>query len=161
VYIASGVLVLGAAGFAAFKLRGSAAGVAGDDKIDKIDEPEPTTNPQGKLVSATGEPLRMITRDDGELIVNALVPETIHANVAVHTHLEIKTKLGAGFAAREVVVTIENPQHQATAARAQLHGDEAGHYVFRHVFPAPGTYIVRIFPSETETVSEIDLDVVN
>ena len=158
VYLTAGLFVLAGAGFTAFKLRGPAATVAGDDKIE---EPEPTTNTQGKPVSATGEPLRMIARDDGELIVNALVPETIHANVPVHTHLEIKTKLGAGFAAREVVVTIEDPQHHATATRAQLHGDQAGHYVFQHVFPAPGTYIVRIFPSETETVSEIDLDVVN
>jgi len=41
-----------------------------------------------------------------------------------------------------------------------MHGDRSGHYAFRHAFAEPGHYVVRIFPSETQTVSTIDLDVV-
>jgi serine/threonine-protein kinase len=143
-------LALSGAGFAGYRLRGS-----GDARVD---EPEPS-EAAGKPVSATGEALRLITRDDGELIVRTLVPEVIHAGIAVPAHLEIKTKLGGPFSAKEVVVTIEDPHHNATAQAAAMHGDHAGHYVFHHSFAEPGAYVVRIFPSETETVSTIDLDV--
>jgi hypothetical protein len=146
-----GALALSGAGFAGYRLHG-----AGDPRND---DPEPSETAQGQPVSASGVPLRLITRDDGELIVRALVPEVIHAGVAVPAHLEIKTKLGGQFSAKEVVVTIEDPHHNATAQTAVIHGDHAGHYVFRHAFAEPGAYVVRIFPSETETTSTIDLDV--
>jgi hypothetical protein len=149
---ALGVLALSGAGFAGYRLRGGAE--------LRLEEPEPSETAQGQRVAASGEPLRQITRDDGELIVRALVPEVIHAGPPVPTHLEIKTKLGGPFSAREVVVTIEDPHHNATAQAAVLHGDQAGHYMFRHSFTEPGAYVVRIFPSETETISTIDLDVV-
>jgi hypothetical protein len=147
--VALGVLVMAGAGFAAFRLRGGAD-----------DEPEPAQTATGNPVSATGETLRLIARDDGELIIRTLVPEVIHANAVVHAHLEITTKLGGPFPAKQVVVTIEDPHHSATAQTAVLHGDHPGHYVFRHTFSEPGDYIVRIFPSETETVSTIELTVV-
>ena len=105
------------------------------------------------------EALRLIACDDGELIVRTLVPDVIHAAVPTSIHLEIKTKLGAKFSARQVVVTIEDPHGNATAQTAMMHSDQTGHYVFHHRFAEPGPYIVRIFPSETETVSTIELDV--
>ncbi|HEY0481557.1 MAG TPA: serine/threonine-protein kinase [Kofleriaceae bacterium] len=145
-------LALSGAGFAGYRLR------VGSDAAP--DEPEPSETAQGAPVSASGELLRRITRDDGELIIRALVPDIIHAGIPVAAHLEIKTKLGAEFSAREVVVTIEDPDHSATAQTAVMHRDHAGHYVFHHTFAAPGAYVVRIFPSETETVSTFDLDVV-
>jgi hypothetical protein len=145
------VLALSGAGFAAYRLRTG----TGNPSLD-----EPSETAQGKLVSPTGEALRVIPRDDGELIIRTVVPDVIHCNVPIHAHLEIKTKLGSQFSARQVVVTIEDPEHQATAQTAEMHGDQAGHYVFRHTFTRPGPYVVRIFPSETETVSTIDLDVV-
>jgi hypothetical protein len=40
-----------------------------------------------------------------------------------------------------------------------VHGDEVGHDMFRHTVPRPGRHIVRIFPSETESMSTLDLDV--
>ena len=40
-----------------------------------------------------------------------------------------------------------------------MHGDEVGHYMFRHTFTRPGRHIVRIFPSETEATSTFELDV--
>ncbi|HEY0192935.1 MAG TPA: serine/threonine-protein kinase [Kofleriaceae bacterium] len=123
-------------------------GAGGDD-----DEPEPAAAPGGDGT------LRLISSDDGELIVRALVPETIHVNTSVRTRLEIKTKLGGQFHARQVVVTIEDPSHHATAQTAQLRAGEPGHYSFRHTFTAIGTYVVRMFPSETETVSTIELTV--
>jgi hypothetical protein len=146
-----GALALSGAGFAAYKLRG-----AGDGALD---EPEPSETAQGTPISASGEALRLVSRDDGELIIRTLVPEVIHANVAVPAHLEIRTKLGGEFRAKQVVVTIEDPHHNATAQTAAMHSDRPGHYAFRHTFTEPGPYIVRIFPSETETVSTIDLDV--
>ena len=146
-----GVLALSGAGFAAYRMYGNADAA--------LEEPEPSERAPGKLVSASGEALRMIPRDDGELIVRTLVPEVIHAGVAVHAHLEIMTKLGGPFSAKQVVVTVEDPHHHATAQTAVMHGDKSGHYVFRHTFAEPGPYVVRIFPSETETVSTLDLDV--
>jgi hypothetical protein len=148
--VALGVLVMAGAGFAALRLRGGGAD----------DEPEPAQTATGKPVSATGEALRVIARDDGELIIRTLVPEVIRVDTLVHAHLEITTKLGRPFPAKQVVVTIEDPHHSATAQTAVMHGDHPGHYVFRHAFGEPGDYIVRIFPSETETVSTIELSVV-
>jgi serine/threonine-protein kinase len=145
-------LGLSGAGFAGYRLRGGGDG--------RLDEPEPSETPAGQRVSASGEPLRLIVRDDGELIVRALVPEVVHEGAQVPTHLEIKTKLGSPLTAREVVVTVEDPHHNATAQTAAMHGDQAGHYMFRHRFAEPGAYVVRIFPSETESVTTLDLDVV-
>lgn len=146
--IALGVLAglaLSGAGFAGYRLRG------GDGGAGHVDEPEPS--------SAAGQSLRLIAHDDGELIIRALVPEAIHAGVPVAAHLEIKTKLGGQFSARQVVVTIEDPAGNATATTATMHGDQAGHYMFHHTFTQTGHFIVRVFPSETEAMSTFDLDV--
>src|SRR5678816_4808929 len=75
------------------------------------DWPEPTEAVPGRPVSGSGEALRLIARDDGELIVRTLVPEVIHAGIAIHGHLEITTKLGARFSAKQVVITVEDPHH--------------------------------------------------
>ena len=149
--IALGALALSGVGFAALRLRGGAAAA---------DEQEPTEAVPGRPVSASGEALRLIARDDGELIVRTMVPEVIHAGVPVHGHLEITTKLGARFSAKQVVITVEDPHHRATAQTAATHGDGSGHYAFRHTFAEPGAYVLRIFPSEAQTVSTIELDVV-
>ncbi|HZJ66333.1 MAG TPA: serine/threonine-protein kinase [Kofleriaceae bacterium] len=149
--IALGALALSGVGFAALRLRGGAA---------EADEPEPTEAVPGRPVSGSGEALRLIARDDGELIVRTLVPEVIHAGIAIHGHLEITTKLGARFSAKQVVITVEDPHHRATAQTAAMHGDGSGHYAFRHTFAEPGTYVLRIFPSEAQTVSTVELDVV-
>jgi serine/threonine-protein kinase len=141
------------AGFAGYRLRGEGHG------DDRIDEPEPSETQQGTPMSASGEPLRLIARDDGELIIRTLVPEVIHAGLPIVAHLEIKTKLGGQFGARQVVVTIEDPAGNATAQTAAMHGDQSGHYVFHHTFAVAGRHIVRIFPSETESMSTIELGV--
>jgi serine/threonine-protein kinase len=143
------IALLGA-GFAAFRIRGGAG----------PDDPEPSETETGTPVSATGEPLRLIPRDDGELIIRTLVPEVIHANVPIRAHFEIKTKYGGQFSAKQVVVTVEDPHHRATGQTAVAHGDRPGHYAFSHSFAEPGAYVIRIFPSDTETISTIDLDVV-
>jgi serine/threonine-protein kinase len=142
------MLALSGVGFAALRLGGS-----GDD------EAEPSVTGSGASISASGEALRMIAHDDGELIVRTLIPEMVRAGAPVHAHLEITNKLGGRFSASQVVITVEDPHHNATAQTAAAHGDRPGHYAFVHTFPEPGHYIVRIFPSETETVSTIDLDV--
>ena len=125
-----------------------------------VDAPDSAEPVPGQLVSASGVPLRLIPRDDGELIVRTLVPEVIHAGVPVHAFIEIKTKLGGAFSAKQVVVTVEDPGHHASAHSAALHRAKPGNYTFRHTFAEPGAYVIRIFPSETETVSTIELDVV-
>jgi eukaryotic-like serine/threonine-protein kinase len=144
-------VALSGIGFAVYQLHGAVDANA--------DDPAPRGTAPGALVSPTGEPLRLIPRDDGELIVRTIVPEVIRANLPIQAHVEIKNKLGGRFPARQVVVTVEDPQHRATAQTAAMYGGEAGHYMFRHTFPQPGPYIVRIFPSETESVSTIELDV--
>ncbi len=150
-----GALALIGVGFAVAQLRGERA-----DDGDAAGAPASAEPVPGQLVSASGVPLRLIPRDDGELIIRTLVPEVIHARVATHAFLEIRTKLGSPFSAKQVVVTIEDPDHNATAQTAAIHRRKPGHYAFRHTFAAPGPHVVRIFPSETETVSTIDLDVV-
>jgi hypothetical protein len=132
-----GALALGG-GLAAWALR------AGDD------EPELDVPAAAKL--------RLIARDDGELIVRTRVPEVIRARVPIRADLEITTKLGGAFGAKQVVITVEDPQHNATAQTAAAHG-KPGHFAFRHTFAAPGTYVVRIFPSETESNATFELDV--
>jgi hypothetical protein len=126
--VALGVLALSGVGFAALRWRGDA----------ELDHPEPSETAPGRAVSASGEALRLIARDDGELIVRTLVPEVIRAGVAIHGHIQITTKLGARFGAKQVVITVED----------------------RHTFAEPGTYVLRIFPSEAQTVSTIELEVV-
>jgi serine/threonine protein kinase len=148
--LALGMLALSGVGFAALRLSGDAA----------LDEPEPTEAVLGRPVSASGEALRLIARDDGELIVRTLVPEVIRAGTAIHGHIQITTKLGARFGAKQVVITVEDSRHRATAQTAAAHGAGSGHYAFRHTFAEPGTYVLRIFPSEAQTVSTIELDVV-
>jgi len=145
-------LAAAGAGLAVY-LRGASEPAAGDAP----DSAEPVP---GQLVSAAGVPLRLIPRDDGELIVRTLVPQVIHANVPVHAFIEIKTKLGSPFSAKQVVVTVEDPEHHASAHSAPLHRAKPGNYTFRHTFPTPGSYVIRIFPSETETVSTLELEVV-
>jgi hypothetical protein len=149
---------LSGAGFAGYRLR------AGDSQPDaradaRINVPEPSETAAGQPVSAAGEPLRRIAHDDGELIIRALVPAAIHAGTEVLTHFEITNKLGGAFPATHVVVTIADPEGGATGLTAVMHGDHPGHYVFRHAFPHAGHYVVRIFPSETEAMSTIELDV--
>ncbi len=146
---ALGVLALSGAGVAGFRLRGGAD--------TGPEEPEPSEAAPGRHVSASGEALRLIPSDDGELILRTLVPEVIHAGTAIRAHLEIKTKLGGEFSAKQVVITVEDPHHNATAQTAAAHGDHPGHFGFLHTFAEPGTYVVRIFPSETESMSTIDL----
>ena len=143
-----GALALSAAGFAAVRMRAPGP-----------DEAEPARTAQGRLVSSSGEALRVIPSDDGELIIRTTVPEVIHANAPIQAHLEIKTKLGGEFDAKQVVVTIEDPHHRATALTAAMHGDKVGHFAFRHTFTEPGPYVIRVFPSESETVSTTELDV--
>jgi protein kinase-like protein len=136
-------LALSGAGFAGYRLRG------GDSRPDdRVEEPEP---------SGTTE--RLIAHDDGELIIRALIPDTIRVGIPIAAHLEIKTKLGGQFSARQVVITIEDPAGNATAQTAAMHGDQTGHYMFHHTFTQPGHHIVRVFPSDTEAMSTIDVDV--
>ena len=156
--LAVATAALGGARFAGYRLR------AGDSPPDaradaRINVPEPSETAAGQPVSAAGEPLRRIAHDDGELIIRALVPAAIHAGTEVLTHFEITNKLGGAFPATHVVVTIADPEGGATGLTAVMHGDQPGHYVFRHAFSRAGHYVVRIFPSETEAMSTIDLDV--
>jgi serine/threonine-protein kinase len=157
-------LALSGAGFAGYRLRGGVgSGAAGTAEAGAgeapIAEPEPSRTAQGEPVSASGELLRLLAHDDGELITRALVPDALRAGESVPIHLEIRTKLGSGFRAREVVITIADDGGNATAQTAAMHGDHIGHYAFRHRFAAPGHFTMRIFPSDSEATATFELDV--
>jgi hypothetical protein len=145
----------------ALALAASAAGAyfLHDGVGEAADAVERGRSTQGSLAFPPGVALRQISNDDGELIVRTTVPEVIRANVAMLAYVEIRTKLGGAFDAKQVIVTVEDPHHKATAQTAGIHGGKAGRYAFHHTFGEPGTYVVRVFPSESETVSTIELDV--
>jgi hypothetical protein len=138
-----------AAGYVARGRMGASTG-ADDELADTADGP---TNP-------TGPHRRMIVRDDGDLVLQALVPDPIGAHRAIRAHLVLRNKLGEPLRADQLVVTVTDTRGAATGLVAQPPHDHAGHFTFRYTFPAPGTYIVRVFPpSSGDSTFELPLEV--
>jgi serine/threonine-protein kinase len=100
---------------------------------------------------------RDIALDDGELLVRVVVPDPIVAGREVRPHLEIKNKLGQPVTADEVVVTIADDKG-ATGLNAHPR-HKPGHYTLSYTFPAPGHYMLRVFPPSVDSVFELPLDV--
>jgi serine/threonine protein kinase len=100
---------------------------------------------------------RDIALDDGELLVRVVVPDPIVSGREVRPHLEIKNKLGQPVTANEVVVTIADAKG-ATGLNAQPR-HKPGHYTLSYTFPAPGHYVLRVFPPSVDSVFELPLDV--
>jgi len=152
------VLALGAAGVAAVKLsRGSSVAVAdassggaADDDLDPQDGAAPSV--------FTGR--RQVVVDDGENASRVTLYDPIVAGTRTRTQLEIWNAIGAPLDAPQVVVTITDPSGAATGLTATASKKTKGRYAFRHVFPTPGHYVLRVFPPEVASVFLIDLDVI-
>lgn len=141
-----GVLAMAGGAAGVWQLREGYQRVAVNADVDDVRSPALVDQP------------RLITRDDGELLLRTRVPQVLRAGVSAEAQIEIRTKLGGAFAAEQVVVTVEDPRQGATALTAAIHG-RPGHYAIRHTFAEPGRHILRIFPSQTETAATIELDV--
>jgi hypothetical protein len=149
----AGAVALAVTGLGAFVLgRGHDAG-----KASAATTAEPEDLPNGPVHPGAGR--RDIFDDDGELVLHALVPDPIIAGKEIRPHLEIKNKLGQPVVAREIVVTIADEHSGATGLTALPHGDETGHYAFLYTFPAPGKYVIRVFPPSVDSAFEIPVDV--
>jgi hypothetical protein len=149
-------IALAAAGFAAFQL-GRDQRVAG--KVTDASTAEPDELPNGP-VSASGDHRRAVFKDDGELVLHAVVPDPIEAGAEIRPHLEIKNKLGQPIVAAEIVVTVTDARGGAKGLTARPHGGERGHYDFLYAFPQPGRYVLRVFPPSVDSSFEIPVDVI-
>jgi serine/threonine-protein kinase len=130
----------------------SAAASAGDASHE-----EPIDTPNGPVHSGDGR--RDVVRDDGEIILHALVPDPITAGHEIRPHLDVKNKLGQPVIADSIVVTISDEAGGAKGLTARPHGDKNGHYDFHYTFAQPGHYMLRVFPPSIDSAFEIPLDV--
>ncbi|MBA3460266.1 MAG: protein kinase [Deltaproteobacteria bacterium] len=151
------VVVLGVVGLAAFKLsRNANVAIAGgesggDDSTDSVDPTQPSV--------ATGH--RTVVADDGELTTRVTLHDPIVAGTPVSTVIELWNPIGGPLEADHVVITVEDPHGAATGMTASPAKKSKGKYAFRHIFPVPGRYVVRVFPPEAASVFMIDVDVVS
>lgn len=156
---AVGVLALCAAGFAAMKLARGAGGASvadaaqGDDDATDLADGSDSSSPS----VFTGR--RTLVVDDGEMSSRVTLYDPITAGTRTRTQLEIWNAIGAPLDVPQVVVTIEAPGGGATGITAPASKRTKGKYAFRYVFPAPGHYVLRVFPPEVSTVFLIDVDV--
>ena len=149
-----GVLALSGAGFAALKLsRNSGAAMVGGDAAvggdDDVSDPTAPSRPSGRTVVV----------DDGEMSARVTLDDPIVAGTGTRTSLEIWNAIGAPLDVDHVVITIEDPLGGASGLTAAPSKKTKGKYAFKHIFPAPGHYIVRVFPPEVATVFLVDVDV--
>ena len=143
------VLALAAAAAGGYALRGHLGPLSGGDELaDSADGP---TDPAGPH-------RRTIVRDDGDLVLQALVPDPLAAHRAIRAHLVLRNKLGEPLSASQLVVTVTDGNGTATGLVAQPHHDHAGHFTFSYTFPSPGPYVVRVFPpSSGDSTFELPL----
>ncbi|HEU4613830.1 MAG TPA: serine/threonine-protein kinase [Kofleriaceae bacterium] len=145
------VVLLGGAGFAMYSLRDRPAAPPQDaDEIAVDNDP---------LVGRR----RTLYKDNGEMIVQALVPDPLFAGQVIRSRLEIKNKLGQPIVADEIVLTIADETGAAKGLTARprrnAKSDQAGRYYFRYTFPKPGHYTLRVFPPSIDSLFEITIDV--
>ena len=105
--------------------------------------------------------LREIASDDGTFVCRVRVPETIRAKVPARTQIRVLSKFGEAIEAAEVVVTIEDTRGAATGytARRRTPAGQPPYFGFRHAYPAPGHYVMRVFPPDSDSVFRFELDV--
>jgi serine/threonine-protein kinase len=147
---------LGAAGFAVVQLR---------DHSDSAGA-EPAEEGAG---SATNDPLvgrrKILVKDNGDMIVHALVPDPLLAGQEARSRLELRNKLGQPVVADEVVLTIDDgggaakglTAHPPRSAEAKA--ASPGRYYFRYTFPHKGHYTLRVFPPSVDSSLELPVDV--
>jgi serine/threonine protein kinase len=161
-------VLVGGAGFAMHELRTRPA------VATEAEEPPLDNDP---LVSRR----RALYKDNGEMIVQAMVPDPLIAGHEIRSRLEIRNKLGQPIIADEIVLTIaddtgaakgltarprrtsstpaESATGSATARTTVTGAPTPGRYYFRYTFPKPGRYTLRIFPPSIDSLLEIPIDV--
>ena len=137
-------LVFGGAGFAVREL-GFPRAVVLDTTSEEVD------TRVGKY--------RTLVKDNGEMIVQATVPDPIPAAHEVGSRLVIKNKLGQPVVADQIVMTITDPAGNAKGLPARASRQVKGRYYFRYTFPQPGRYLLRVFPPSIDSSFEIPVDV--
>ena len=146
-------LVVGGVGFAAYRFTdGSHAAIAsGTDAADGelTDSTEPS--------AFTGR--RTVISDDGEMTQRTTLYDPIVAGTRARTTFELWNAIGAPIEATNLVVTIEGPDGKATGVSAKPSRRTKGKFAFQHIFPAPGHYVLRVFPPEAHSVFTVELDV--
>jgi len=139
------VAAAAAAGFIAVKL--STAGATAD--VDQDGQaPSPSTAS------------RVVIKDDGEIATRATLPDPIVAGTRVRTQFEVWNAIGAPLDVSHLVITIQDPQGNATGTTAPRTTGSPGWFAFFHAFPVAGHYTIRVFPPEATSVFTIDVDVV-
>jgi eukaryotic-like serine/threonine-protein kinase len=149
------LVLVGGAGFAMYQLREKPAHAV------ETDEPAADNDPRvGRR--------RALYKDNGEMIVQAMVPDPLIAGQEIRSRLEIKNKLGQPIVAEEIVLTIADDTGAAKGLTARPRSSRenpkettasTGRYYFRHTFPKPGRYTLRVFPPSIDSSFEIPVDV--
>ncbi len=85
--------------------------------------------------------------------------DPIVAGTRARTTFELWNAIGAPIEATNLVVTIEGPDGKATGVSAKPSRRTKGKFAFQHIFPAPGHYVLRVFPPEAHSVFTVELDV--
>jgi hypothetical protein len=150
------LVLLGGAGFAVYQLRGKPA-MATEPTDDPIADNDPRVGRR-----------RALYKDNGEMIVQAMVPDPLIAGQEIRSRLEIKNKLGQPIVAEEIVLTIADDTGAAKGLTARPRPSRenpkittaaTGRYYFRYTFPKAGRYTLRVFPPSIDSSFEIPVDV--
>ncbi|HEX5062404.1 MAG TPA: serine/threonine-protein kinase [Kofleriaceae bacterium] len=152
------IMLVGGAGFAVYQMREKPALAIEPDPDDAPADSDPRVGRR-----------RTLTKDNGEMIVTAMVPDPLVAGQEIRSRLEIKNKLGQPVVADEIVLTIGDSTGAAkgltarprrtTGANASATAGAPGRYYFRYTFPAKGHYTLRVFPPSIDSSFEIPVDV--
>ncbi len=153
------LVLVGGAGFTVYQLREKPAHATEDPADDVLVDNDP-------LVGSR----RGLYKDNGEMIVQAMVPDPLFAGHEIRSRLEIKNKLGQPIVADEIVLTIADETGAAkglTARPRRVRPNQPatqapptpGRYYVRYTFPKPGRYTLRVFPPSIDSSFEIPIDV--
>ncbi|HEU0037398.1 MAG TPA: protein kinase [Kofleriaceae bacterium] len=98
--------------------------------------------------------------DAGDTRLRVWVPDPLVPGRA-RVWIDLRNKLGAPISAEHIIVTVEDPDHQATGITARPRQDDPEQYGFAYDFKKPGSYMLRVFPPEdaarTSTTPELAL----
>ncbi len=152
--VGAAVIAVTAASFAFFEMRGRPNAAEADPAGEQDNDPR-----VGRR--------RTLTKDNGEMIVQALVPDPLVSKQEIRSRLDIRNKLGQPVVADEIVLTIADKTGAAKGLTARPRRVTAertepatpGRYYFRHTFPEPGTYVLRVFPPSIDSSFEILIEV--
>jgi serine/threonine protein kinase len=144
---------LATAGFTAFELgHDHGASLVDASATEPSDSDDSPVNPKGGH-------RREVYKDDGEIVLHAILPDPIVAKHPVRPHLELHNKLGQPIHVSQIVVTVSDDKGNAKGLVASPHGSDQSHYGFEYAFPQPGHYVIQVFPPSVDSSFEIPVDV--